>query len=249
MLKKKVAGELNSNQLQTNTDADSPQLSQSLKQLLSHLNPAYLFSKIREDITLIKQSKNGLKDPESEKDSKLIEAVLMGRIGVAFAASEVAAIVCAPIAGTAAQYLFGEPNATRSIMAAVAFDFIAAVVAFQATWISVNKGYYKDKAQSAKQNLINWAKDAAPLHTFCAVAALPVYAAVSGITKLVSMFGNSVSNNLGDIIPTALYAMPIALVLGEALWAGIFASFANNYVKKVQPRYVAYLKHKNRIKE
>jgi hypothetical protein len=87
------------------------------------------------------------------------------------------------------------------------------------------------------------------LHAFCAVAALPVYAAVTGISKLVSMFANSISDNLGNIIPTALYVTPIALTLGELLWAAIFTSFATNYVKKIQPRYAQYLKHKKQIEE
>lgn len=216
----------------------------SIRSLAKNFNPLTPLKKIIADIKLIRTHNPSLADPQNATDSNLVKATVTSRVVLAFVASEVAAIIFAPTASTIAQYVTKDVNAGIGI--ALAADFIAASLAYQAVWISRNRNYYSNPKNTFKQNLTNWWKDSRIVHGFGVLASLPVYALTGGIAwgiaKTMSLFSTEAANN----IPSALYITPIAGVIGEVVFTGIFAKFTGWYVNKIAPRYEKFLSDRSK---
>jgi hypothetical protein len=204
--------------------------------------------RIKGDYQYVKEN-GGIKDPPDGSNPDLCRGILAGRLVAACIVSEVAAVVAAPFANMAVQYLSG--NAYKGILGGVAADYVAAVSAFGAAWTYTNREYYFGGEGSfwkkrLWQGIGQIAKDMWPFQAYCAAMAVPLYCITagigSGIVFAVSKFAPALANNF----PTAVYVSPIAIILGEGIWAGMVAPFIAKYPKRILPNYVKAMdRHKH----
>ncbi len=213
-------------------------LKDRLKAASRPVNPAHVYRTLREDIRRVKEARS-LKDRDIY-EAKAAESAVRLKFAASVAVCEVfATYMCAPIAGTIAQYASG--SAYNGIAGTILGDYIPSVVSFAVLWPILNSGYYAESSGTAAGRLKAMSKDMLPFYKAGLVAAVPSYIISAALSSGAIALTSHYSQGAADRIPFPIMAEALNVVVAEAAYLALLFGLTERNIKAVSQRYDAYL--------
>lgn len=196
----------------------------------------------------IRESFRALKEVSSEEeigkaqDLKAATGLVLQKLGVALAVSEGAAYLGAPVISSLAQLITKNPQTAITTMAVM--GYVIAIAAFDASWYSANRAYYKDVGANFKERAGAFIKDVLPLHAVACSMAIPFTVFSNYLAGNLSRFIGVVTHGMDVYIPSFAYSFAIFACCEALPYIAMMTPVLQKVAEKFAPKYLSFLKKK-----